>query len=182
MKIKFFFLLSLALAVLVCSVAAAPQNTVLEPEYIGLIHYLNASGSLLSLDRQTPRSKAGFKALGLNGAKITIELDGEKASVRIPQNQAMSFVVQLPSGVDPRRIQLYSFTVKGNKRQLAITSDSIGKDGRAVTSIKMNISRYGQNSYKLAPVGSLSVGEYGFMGDDTDVFSFGVEAGNGDGR
>jgi hypothetical protein len=177
MKSKFFSLPTLASAFLLCSVVAAQENTGSEPEYIGVIHYLNSSGMLLPLDRQMARSKAGFKALGLGGAKITIELEGEKASLRILPNQKMNFVVQLPNGVDPRRIQLYSFSVRGNKRQLEIRSEDIPREGRTIIPIRLNISRYGQNSYKLAPVSDLSAGEYGFMGGGTtEVFCFGVES------
>ena len=177
MNTKFFSLIVLTFAFLLCSGAAGQENAVSEPEYIGVIDYLNSSGRLRPLDREVPRSKASLKALGFGGAKLTVELDGAKAALRIPPEQAMSFVVQLPNGVDPRRIQLYSFTVRGNKRELAITTREIRREGRGIVPIKLNISRYGQSSYKMVPFISLSVGEYGFKADDSsDIFCFGVEA------
>jgi hypothetical protein len=128
------------------------------------------------LDRQRLRFSSRLKVWGLGGAKYTTDLKGKSAALRVPSNEKIGFVVQLPYGSDPRKIHLYSFVVKDGNRQVLMASSSLYKGQSVTLPIQLNISRFGQNSYKLTPETSLAVGEYAFIAEDSnDVYSFGVE-------
>ncbi len=168
MKSKYFFLLVAVFALSSSSVVIGQESNVAEPEYIGVIYHLDSSGKMQALDRQRLRYKTSFRALGLGGVKVTADLDGKSAALRVPANEKIGFVVQLPYRSDPRKIQLASLVVKDGKRQLIIEHDALP--------IQLNISRFGQNSYKLMPAVSLAVGEYAFIAEDSnDIYCFGVD-------
>ena len=168
------FLVTLALLPL--SIDASQQSHSSNPGYIGIPYYVDPSAKLLILDREFPRPKAGLKALGFGGAKTLVELDAERASLRLPSNQELSFVVDLASGVDPREFQLYQFAVRNGNRQLVITGWSVFKGPHARLDIQINISRNGENAYKLTPNSKLAPGEYAFMTiGSTEVYCFGVD-------
>jgi hypothetical protein len=176
MKSRCFCLLLVTFALLPCSIGAIQQSNLPNPSYIGIVYYSDPSAKLLVLDRQIPRPKASIKAFGFGGAKAIVELDAERASLRLPSNQELSFVVELPSGVDPREFQLYQFAVRNGKRQLVITSGNIFKGQQVRPAIQINISRKGENSYKLTPNSKLEAGEYAFIaGGSTEVYCFGVD-------
>jgi hypothetical protein len=159
-----------------CATQAGQQGDPSKPAYIGVVHYIDHSATLIALDRQVPRPKANIKMLGFGGARALIELDGEKASLRLLSNKELSFVVELASGVDPREFQLYPFAVKNGKRQRMISSTSVIGKGQIGLPLQVNISRYGENSYRLTPSSKLAIGEYAFMaGGSIEVFCFGVD-------
>src|SRR5262249_3602738 len=97
-------------------------------------------------------------------------------SLRLPANQELSFVVELVSGVDPREFELYPFRSMNGKRQLVIGSGSVFRGQPIILPIQINISRYGESSYKISPSHKLAAGEYVFMArSSTEVFCFGVD-------
>ena len=175
MKCLFLYLLLIPFVLPPSAIEANQESNLPNPEYIGIVYYLDPLAKLLPLDRQTPRTKASIKALGFGGAKAIVELDGEMASLRLPSNQELSFVVELASGVDPREFQLYPLTVSNGKRQLLISSGSVFRGRHRLLPIQINIGRYGERSYKITPSSKLAAGEYVFTaGGSTEVFCFGV--------
>jgi hypothetical protein len=175
MKHLYLSLFLITFALLPCAIQAGQQGDPSKPAYIGVVYYLDHTATLIALDRQVPRPKAHIKMLGIRGARAVVELDEERASLRLPSNQELNFVVELASGVDPREFQLYLFAVKDGKRQLMISSGSVFRGGQVRLPLQINISRYGENSYKLTPSSKLAVGEYAFMaGGSTEVYCFGV--------
>lgn len=176
MKSKYFFLFVAVFTLLSSSVVIGQESNVAEPEYIGVIYHLDSSGKMQALDRQRLRYKVALKALGFGGGKVTADLEGKSAALRVPSNEKINFVVQLPYGIDPRKINLFSLTVKDGTRQIVMTSGSIFKGHDVVLPIQLNITRFGQNSYKLTPTANLAIGEYAFIAEDsTDLFCFGVD-------
>jgi hypothetical protein len=176
MKSTYFFLFVAVFALLSSSVVIGQESNVAEPEYIGVVYNLDSSGKMQALDRQRMRYKAGLRALGFGGAKVTADLEGKSAALRVPSDTKISFVVQLPYGSDPRKIQLFSFVVKDGNRQIMMTSGSIFKGYNVALPIQLNITRFGQNSYKLTPAVSLAVGEYAFIAENSnELFCFGVD-------
>src|SRR4030095_9620144 len=121
MRSQYVYPLLFTFALLPCAILAGQESNLSKPDYIGVVYYLTPSANLLALDRQVPRPKARLKALGFGGAEAGVELDKEKASLRLPSNQELSFVVQLPEGIDPREFELHPFEVKNGKRQLVLT-------------------------------------------------------------
>jgi hypothetical protein len=176
MKSHYVYPLLFTFALLPCAIEAGQKSNLSKPDLIGVVYYLAPSAQLLALDRQVPRPKARLKALGFGGGKATVELDKEKASLRLPSNLELSFVVQLPDGVDPREFQLYPFKVKKGKRELVFTSSNAFGGQQVFLPIQINISRVGQNTYKIIPSSKLAVGEYAFMaGGSIEAFCFGVD-------
>lgn len=171
-----FHLLLVAFALLPCSAEAGQENNLSTPIHIGIVYYSEPSAKLLALDRQVPSPKASIKAFGFRGVRTMVELDGERASLRLPSNQELCFVVELPNGADPREFQLYQFAAGKGKRQLVIASRGAFKGQHAPVAIQINISRHGENSYKLTPTSKLPAGEYAFIAErSTEVFCFGVD-------
>ena len=163
-------------ALLPCTLQTGQERDPSKPAYIGIVYYLDHSAKLIVLDRQVPRPKANINAFGFGGAKAVVELDAERASLRLPSNQEQSFVVELASGVDPREFRLYPLAVRNGKRQLIISSGSIFRGQQVRLPIQINISRYGEKSYKITPGSKLAVGEYAFMaGGSTELYCFGVD-------
>jgi hypothetical protein len=176
MKCHYFSLLLIPFVFLPCPIEANQESSPANPEYIGIVYYLDPSAKLLALDRQAPRPKASIKAFGFGGAKAIVELDAERASLRLPSNQEVSFVVELADGVDPREFQLYPLDVRNGKRQLVVRAGNVFRGQNLLLPIQINISRYGERSYKIKPSRKLAVGEYVFVaGGSTEVFCFGVE-------
>jgi hypothetical protein len=176
MKPRHCSLLALISVLLTYAIGAAQQGNPSDPEYIGVIYYLDPSAKLLSLDRQIPHPKASLRALGFGGAKAIVELDAERASLRVPSNQELGFVVELARGVDPREFRLYPLAVRNGKRQLVMNSGSVFGEPHMLLPIQINISRYGARAYKITPGSKLAEGEYAFMGEgSTEVFCFGVD-------
>jgi hypothetical protein len=173
MKPYSFPLLFLTFVLLTYATGAAQQSNPSDPEYIGVVYYLDASAKLASLDRQIPRPKAAIKAFGLGGARAVIELDAERASLRVPSNQDLTFVVELASGVDPREFTLYPLVVRNGKRQLVVINSGSIFGQHILFPIQINIGRYGARAYKITPTSKLAEGEYAFMAEgSTEVFSF----------
>jgi hypothetical protein len=57
-----------------------------------------------------------------------------------------------------------------------ISSRSVIGKGQIRLPLQVNISRYGENSYRLAPSSKLAIGEYAFMaGGSIEVYCFGVD-------
>ena len=176
MKFKYFFLLVAAFALFSSSVVTGQENNVTEPENIGVVYHLDSEGKMQALDRQHLLIKSGFKALTFGGSKVTADLEGKSARLRLHSDTNISFVVQLPFGSDPRRIELYPLVVKDGNRQIRLAEGSIFKGLRVNYPVQLNITKFGQNSYKLTPVAGLAAGEYAFLEyDSEDVFCFGVD-------
>ena len=174
MKPCYFPLLLLIL--LTYAIGSAQQRDPSDPEYIGVVYYLDAAGKLAPLDREMPRPKTGIRALGFGGAKAVVELDAERASLRVLSNQDLSFVVELAQGVDPREFALYPLASKSGKRQLVMNTASIFGGQHILLPIQINISRYGARAYKITPTGKLAEGEYVFIAEhSTEMFCFGVD-------
>jgi hypothetical protein len=175
MKPYSFPLLLLTFVLLTYAIGAAQQSNPSDPEYIGVVYYLDASAKLASLDRQVPGPRASIKAFGFGGAKSVVELNGERASLRVPSNEDQNFVVELASGVDPREFTLYPLVVRNGERELVISSGSLFGQ-HILFPIQINISRYGARAYKISPTSKLAEGEYAFLAEgSTEVFCFGVD-------
>ena len=176
MKSRYIYPLLFTFALLPCAIVAGQESNLSKPDYIGVVYYLTPSAKFLALDRNVPHPKAHLKAFGFGGARATVELDKEKASLRLPSNQELSFVVQLPDGVDPREFQLYPLEVKNGGRQLVLTNGNAFRGQQVLRPIQINLSRYGESCYKITPGSKLAVGEYAFMsGASNEVFCFAVD-------
>src|SRR5580704_16010189 len=173
-------LLSLVSILLLSFPSFAQDTKVLEPENIGVVVYLDsAHNSLLDLEAQTITTKTKIKALGYGGAKSTAEIPGDKSPVRLSADQKLEFVVSLANGVDPKQLTLHRFDKAKDKRQVLLAKATMFGGSAHAGSIRVNILRHGQSSYRLIPAEPLLPGEYGFtfaISGSTDIFCFGVDS------
>jgi hypothetical protein len=154
--------------------AHVQETKVVEPETIGVIYWRDpANNTLVPLDRQT----AATKASGAFTVKIRIQLKGQKASVRLKADPKPEFIVQLANGVDPNKFRLYPFKISGDKRESVVgTASAFGGTKLDQGTFSFNVTKYGQNSYKLIPTQPLPEGEYAFNAPDSnEAFCFGID-------
>lgn len=186
-------LLGLALVLVVGVLQAQDAPKVQEPEYINVFFVLNpADGSLLPLERQTGVAKVKLKGLGFGGAAASIQITGERSSVRFKADKQPSFVVKLPSPqTDPASaVQFFSWQAKkGVRSRLIGEAGAMGMSATARSadsSIPFDAARYGESSIKLTPTTPLAPGEYGLgpattydslgLPQNYNAFSFGIDS------
>ena len=130
-----------------------------EPETIGVFYYFDlASNSLIPLERQTGKAKAGFTS-------ASAEIAGGQSPVQVKSGPRPGFVIRLASGVDPNKFQLYRFETKKDKRKVKIA----GLSGSTGAGKPCDVVSFGQSSYLIKPSKDLEPGEYGFSATDSDV-------------
>lgn len=154
----------------------AQDNKVVEPETIGVIFLREpATSALMPLDRETSHVKA---SPGFFKAKAKLRVNGVRAKTRLKPEPKPEFIVQLANGVDPNKIKLYLLDVSGGKRETVImTVVAFGGAKSELKTLTLDVTKYGQNSYKLTPAQTLAPGEYVLVAtDSTDAFCFGVDA------
>jgi hypothetical protein len=156
-------------------------KTINEPEMINVIYYLShADNKLIAVDRQTVRFIQKAKAFGMLGLKNSYKIEGDRSAFRLKNDLNHEFIVQVPMGIDPSGIKLFQFGIKkGNRILLANDVSGFAKVTMGPGPIQINVTKYGQSSYKLSLVNKLDIGEYAFvlgMGASAfDAFCFGIE-------
>ena len=156
-------------------------KTITEPEMINVIHQLNSvDAKLIPLDRQTVNFVSKAKAFGMLGLKSSYKIEGDKSTFRLKNDLNHEFIVQVPMGIDPSGIKLFQFGIKkGNRILLANDVSGFAKVTNGPGPIQVNVTKYGQSSYKLSPVNKLGDGEYAFIlgmgAPASDAFCFGIE-------
>jgi hypothetical protein len=171
--------MSLALLLLSCGLssltpaAMCQEQKLPEPESIGAFYYFDSNNnSLTALQKQIAVSKKR----GLIKEEIVVQIQGEKASLRLKSGQKMEFVVSVPNGVDPNKYQLISFEVKKGKREAVLAEGTWTGSKANPVFHPYTVSRFG-NAYKITPSQNIPPGEYAFSPNDSnDTFCFGVDA------
>ncbi len=159
------------------------NGSVPEPDIINLVHYYNKSKNQITpLERASANMRSRAKMLGYGGVNMTYEVHGEKSPVRIPKNDALSFVVNAGGGTGDGFI-LYKVEVKGSTRRavaMAVSSIAGMKGSKGV--IAINTKMLKQSIYELIPTSALEPGEYFFAKSantattsNADVYAFGVD-------
>ena len=168
--------------VVLCTVLVLETNVhsqaaaVVEPETLGVIFLRDAdTGGLLPLDREVSHVKA---SPGFFKAKAKLRVNGTSAKMRIKPTQKAEFIVQLAMGVDPNKIKLYKLDVSGGKRETVILTVVAFSGATAeLKTLTLDVTKYGQSSYKLTPAQQLLPGEYVLVAtDSTDAYCFAVQA------
>ena len=170
------------LLMLVChSVFGQESKKVQEPQYVGIISFLNSdTGELLALERQTPMVQTKAKAFGFGGAKRTMEINGEKSPNRITMGQQLIFIVRVvdvhqdPAGT----IALMPFQSKNGKRANELAKvNAIGRVSLSSSiSFDADVSRYGESSLKIKLTTNIPAGEYCIRHVDSPrFFCFGID-------
>ena len=163
----------LALSLSACA-AQTVADKMPEPESIGVFFYLDSTTQAL---KRLPKedwkkhSKAGWTTVSTD-----LKLDGPSSPFRIPAAAKTVFVLRA-SEDSAEKTKLYRFDVKGGRREYEIGKwkrrDFVPNPG-----ISVDISKFGESSYKIVPESPLGPGEYAMFTGDTQsvVFTFGVDA------
>lgn len=109
--------------------------------------------------------------------KARIRVDGTSAKLRLKSDQKLEFIVQLAIGVDPTKFKLFPLKLNGGRRETVVASATAfgGVKGQENT-VPFDVTRYGQNSYKLTLSKPLEAGEYAFFANESnEAFCFGVD-------
>ena len=139
-----------------------------EPEYIGVIFYLDPAGALTPLERQQSNSAFKLKAMGYGGGQSSIIYKGSHSPVRFKAGQEIQFVVRMQAapGIEPDSLVNLD-VLKVSKNERAIITVKVGpmglggaKSRKGETLRPLNFSKYGEQSLKLAPAEPLEPGEY----------------------
>jgi len=161
-----------------------------EPEFKGIIAFLDPSGAFVPLERQTPKFAMKTKAMGWGGMKQSNTYSGSKSPVRFKEGQDIRFVVRYPNvympGIEPRPDILFTLNVlKTSSDAREIVTMKLGA-GLAFASAKstvldetqrkMNFSKYGEVSILMSPEKPLEPGEYVMKcGGSFEDFLFGID-------
>ena len=152
----------------------AQENKVPEPETIGVLFWHDAANNaLVPLDRETISVKV---SPGFFKASAKIRVNGVNAKLRLKGDQKHAFIIQLANGVDPNKIKLYLLKVDGDKRVTTVATASGFGSKSELKTLPFDVTKWGQNSYKLTPSQALVPGEYTFNAtDSTDAFCFAID-------
>lgn len=153
-----------------------------EPEYIGVFAFLDATGNLRELERQTPVEKIKIKGMGFGGGEGYLQIKGEQSPIRFKADQKLEFVVRASSQqTDPVSIiQFFRLETKKGNRQLLLSKVkpfAVGaKETASQSAVSFNVAKYGEFSFKVVPAYALTPGEYCFSGQGSkDGFCFGID-------
>ena len=152
----------------VFTLIAQEAKKVQEPEYIGVVFFLDPGGTLTPLERQESNAAFKVKAMGFGGGKGSIVYKGGKSPVRFKVGQELQFVVRLhvPAGIEPDGFVNLD-VLKASKNERSITTMKVGamgiggaKSQKGEALRALNFSKYGEDSLKVSPVQPLEAGEY----------------------
>jgi hypothetical protein len=169
--------------------AAQGSHKVQEPEFNGIVFYLDPSGALVPLERQNATADVKMKAMGWGGMRSSNTYNGPKSPVRFKEGQNIRFVVRNPylpgSGIEPRPDRLVTLDVlktSTNKRELGVMNTpgvgaAFGQKGKIEqeTLRPLSFSRYGEQSYQISPEKPLEPGEYLIRYGLSESFLFGID-------
>jgi hypothetical protein len=157
-----------AFSVLLCAAQSVPEKAP-EPNAIGVFFYLDAaSGTLKRLPQEEFRRHS---STGFSSVTQSVLVSGEGSSFHVAESQP-TFVFQVFKEEEASRAKLFQFNVKGSDREYDL-SKWHHKETTTNTGLSLNVSRYGQSSFKLTPESPLAPGEYALTLGPT-VFTFSV--------
>lgn len=177
-----YFKLLMVTALPLLTLVAQDVKKVEEPEYIGIVFYLDPAGALSPLERQQPNVQTKVKALGYGGAQSSTVFKGSKSPVRFKAGQDVRFVVRLNApGIEPDSlVKLDVLKVAKDQREIVIAKAGAMGFGAKSTNGEaqrpLNFSKYGEQSMQVSPAGPLDPGEYVIttMGGQSG-FLFGID-------
>jgi hypothetical protein len=161
------FVLMLVLTFGICNAQSATTKPV-EPAAIGVVFRLDTSTQELKVlpDEQWKENKSNF--LGNNDS---VEVPGCCSSFVIKAGETIEFVFKTGS---PEKVSLYRFIKEKHKRHFQFVDISTFGSVRPMKGLAVEVTKFGDSSYKLVPTNPLYPGEYGIM-IAGEMFTFGVD-------
>ncbi len=148
-----------------------------EPENLNIFYFQDDSGKLTELERISGQAQ---QTVGANGYFL---LKGSNSSFRLESSQKQNFIIRLPKGVSPDKIDLFRMFLKDGNRAVPIFASGNfaypveAKASNSPGKFRINISNFGENSYKISPTQNLIAGEYCLSTPNeasNEVFCFGI--------
>jgi hypothetical protein len=162
MLLKHFVTVSILLSAS-SSLSATDASTGSRP--IDVVHFWDAAGPIKPLEHASVITVPASPAV-----PATWEIKGARSAFRIKRGPALLFLVRLPDGADPNKVQLFRLTGSGVRKPYP-PRDSWRTAALSVTKAG--------DSFGLAPVGELVEGEYAFIRPGTgDAYCFGIDPAN----
>lgn len=156
-----------SLVVFMFASQVALANPHIEPELLNVVVYLDSSGQMQPLERQTASVKTENKVfLGFGGTKRnTVTVAGSTSKVRMAAGEPHEFAVKLSAGSDPGKFQLYKLSTVDDHREIVVETTNPGI-------VPFDVSSFGA-SFKFITAASMLPGEYCFSaGDSNNMFCF----------
>src|ERR1035438_4429686 len=152
--------------------AQTATNKPPEPELIGVFFYLDsATQTLKPLPREEYKTHSG----GFTTITQEVKLDGTASSFHISSNDKVAFVFRA-SEESAEKAKLYRCSINGGRREVVL-----GKlhraDFKPNPGLPVDITKFGESSYKIVPQAPLDPGEYALLTGVTQtpvMFTLGV--------
>jgi hypothetical protein len=178
--------------IVVFTLSALPLFTLLgqeakkvqEPEYIGVVFYLDPAGALAPLERQQSNQAAKMKAFGFGGVQGSTSYKGAKSPVRFNVGQVIQFIVRVNApGIEPDSLVNMDVLKVSKKDRAIVTLKSSGPMGlggiktrTGETLRTLNFTKYGENSLMFSSAQALDPGEYVITAKGgANAFLFGID-------
>jgi hypothetical protein len=150
-----------------CGAQSAVPKPV-EPAAIGEAFRLDASNqALLPLPNEQWKAKGKVGWIGSTGVVV---LPGDHSAFRIKAGEITEFVFKTEH---PESVRIYPFTLKKNDREYALVVFR-GRSRETLQGVPVEITKFGESSYKLTSKSPLASGEYA-IDLAGKLYSFGVD-------
>jgi len=140
-----------------------------EPDAIGVFFYLDPANQML---KRLPNEEFRRHTGGFASVTTTIRVSGDTSPFQIQSNPNITFVFKVFKEEAAAGAKLFHFDVKGSGREY-----DLGKwkrrDYTPNPGLPVNISKFGDSSFKLSSETPLEPGEYALTLGPT-VFTFSV--------
>ena len=160
---------AVALSLVVCAAQTATDKPA-EPDSIGVFFYLDSATQTL---KRLPREDFKKHTGGFGSITQSVRVAGDASSFHLANDSKTTFVFKVFKDEEAAHIKLFQFNVKGSEREY-----DLGKwkrrDFTPNEGVTINVSKFGESSYKLTPETSLAPGEYALTLGQS-VFTFGVK-------
>jgi hypothetical protein len=152
-----------------------------EPEFINNVYWFDrGSNKLVALERGKVDTTGKGKFF-VGGAKLAMEISGERSPVRFTADSKPDFVFLGRRNVDPQdQAKIFRLTLKKGHREL-ITAQTRGimrgihSGEENKEAVPFEATKHNENSIRITPAMPLPRGEYAIRSGANEMFCFGVD-------
>lgn len=171
-KLAVVVALSLSLCAAQTATVPAPEAAkAAEPELIGVIYLLDSTTQ--TLKRLPKEEYKRHNNIGWSTVTPVVKISGLSSSFRISVHDKPTFIIKA-SEDQAEKVKLFKFAIKGEDREYEI-GKSKHRDFEPNEGTPVDLTKFGESSYKLTPSVPLDPGEYALAMTDR-VFTFGIDA------
>jgi hypothetical protein len=154
------------------------EENLLKVTTLNYVHVLD-NNKALPLEKSLGSSKGKRKAFGYGGNLLLLEAEGTASTVKLKQDEADSFVVNMGGNTMPDFV-LYKLNVEKNKRVATVGKLTISGPESGEGVIATQIAQLRDGMYSIVPAKKLDKGEYFFTAkpnlntstSSADVYAF----------